>query len=339
MEKLVFISYSSADKEVAFDIVDFFEAHGIGCYIAPRDITPGGSYASKLTRAICSCKAVVLIASDAINSSEHVLNEIDIIVSENKYFVPFFVEEFEMSYDIRYYLGRKQRILAYPGDPKSHFDKLLDSLSSVVQPVFQPKVRQPEPEPAPIKAAMAENTQKVFNYIPHRGIMINPEDQQRNVSFRTDTFIGMMGGIFDEVVSLSDQEHAKKTFQLSGYACGQSFAQRLNSHWDLSAGGTSLYAEKLRKWCEFDSDVGWGKFDIDVEVNEETGDFRGRLTISECFIVDIKNKRHICEFVKGYCEGVIETLLSIKVTLVCRVCPLINRFKNACVFDILISEE
>ena len=334
MGKSLFISYSVQDKEIAYDMVDYFEGQGVDCFIAPRDIEPGGSYASKLTRAICDSKAIVLIASGAINTSEHILNEVDIMVSENKFFVPFFIEEFEMSYDYRYYLGRKQRIIAYPGDPRSYFDKLLDALSSVIT-VAPKKKAAPAQQ---IKPALSDNTQKVFSYIPHRGIMINPEDQQRNVSFRTDTFINMLGGIYDEVCNLSDIEHAKKTFLLSGYSCGQAFAQRLNSRWDLEAQTTSLYEEKLRKWCEFDSDVGWGKFDINVNVNEETGDFTGRLTINECFIVDIKNKRLICEFVRGYCEGVIETLLSAKVRLVCKVCPLKNKFRNSCVFDIILED-
>jgi len=337
MEKHIFISYSTKDRQIAYDMVNFFESKGVGCYIAPRDIEPGGSYASKLTRAICNSKAIVLVASAAINESEHILNEVDIIVSESKYFVPFFIEEFEMNYDYRYYLGRKQRIIAYPGDPRNHFEKLLDALSSVIH--FPESKTASVKEDLALKVADADNTQKVFNYIPHRGIMINPEDQQRNVSFRTDTFIGMMGGIYDEVLRLSTEEHARQTFQKSGYQCGYSFAQRLNSHWDLSSNGASLYEEKLRKWCKFDSDVGWGKFDISIDVNEDTGDFRGELTISECFIVDIKNKRHICEFVKGYCEGVIETLLGIEVLLVCKTCPLKNRFKNTCVFDILIKED
>jgi len=337
MEKHIFISYSTKDRQIAYDMVNFFESKGVGCYIAPRDIEPGGSYASKLTRAICNSKAIVLVASAAINESEHILIEVDIIVSESKYFVPFFIEEFEMNYDYRYYLGRKQRIIAYPGDPRNHFEKLLDALSSVIH--FPESKTASVKEDLALKVADADNTQKVFNYIPHRGIMINPEDQQRNVSFRTDTFIGMMGGIYDEVLRLSTEEHARQTYQKSGYQCGYSFAQRLNSHWDLSSNGASLYEEKLRKWCKFDSDVGWGKFDISIDVNEDTGDFRGELTISECFIVDIKNKRHICEFVKGYCEGVIETLLGIEVLLVCKTCPLKNRFKNTCVFDILIKED
>jgi predicted hydrocarbon binding protein len=335
MQKSIFISYSSSDKDVAFDMVDFFEEKGIGCFIAPRDIEPGVPYASRLTSAIKECKAAILVASELINSSDHILNELDIIVSEKKFFVPFFVEAFDMSYEYRYYLGRKQRIMADTGKPQDHFCKLIDALQSEISlDISTPK--KPIQEMTP---ALANNTQKVFSYIPHRGIMINPEDQQRNVSFRTDTLIGMLGGIYDEIVNLSSQENADKALRNSGYSCGKAFAQRLNSQWDLSSNGASLYEEKLRKWCQFDSDVGWGKFDIDVSVNEDTGEFSGVLTINECFIVDFKNKRHVCSFVQGYCAGVIETLLGIEVTLSCRVCPLKSRFKTACVFDILIKEE
>ena len=37
-------------------------------------------------------------------------------------------------------------------------------------------------------------TSGIFEYLPERGIMINTEDHQRNVSFRTDTFIGDFDG-------------------------------------------------------------------------------------------------------------------------------------------------
>ena len=64
MQKSIFISYSSSDKDVAFDMVDFFEEKGIGCFIAPRDIEPGVPYASRLTSAIKECKAAILVASE-----------------------------------------------------------------------------------------------------------------------------------------------------------------------------------------------------------------------------------------------------------------------------------
>ena len=168
--------------------------------------------------------------------------------------------------------------------------------------------------------------------------MINPEDRQRNVSFRTDTFISMLGGIFDNVVSLAGIDKAKSIFHETGYTSGRNFAQRLNSSWEFGEGGTASIASKLRKWCEFDSNVGWGKFDVNVNVDEETGDFDGTLTINECFIVDRKERKEICEFIRGYCEGVIETLLCVNVRLECMECPMKNRFKSICKFRIVLVD-
>lgn len=334
MEKILFISHSSKDAQIASDLVSFFESKGISCFIAPRDIGPGSSYPSQITRAVSSCKAAVLIASHNINESVHVRKEITLLVSENKYFIPFFIEDFKISDDYAYLISEIQKIAAHPGDPGDYFKMLYDAISPAIY-----SEKSSSECLAPINTPNANNTQKVFKYIPDRGIMINPEDKQRNVSFRTDTFIDMMGGIFDEIRKLSDEEHAKRAFYESGYSSGYSFAKKLNSNWDLSATGKSIFEEKLRKWCEFDSDVGWGKFDIKTKFDRETGNFSGSLTINECFIVDTENKRHICEYVKGYCDGVIETLLRAKVELKCRICPLKNRFESACVFDILIKEN
>ena len=64
----------------------------------------------------------------------------------------------------------------------------------------------------------------------------------------------------------------------------------------------------------------------------------GKLTISEAFLVDKGNKRKICGFIRGYCTGVIETLLDISgITLICKECPLKGLFKNVCVFEFSIN--
>ncbi len=333
MEKDVFISYTTPDQAMAMSIVEFLESRGISCFIAPRDIENGKSYASCLTRGIVESKTALLVASRNINASDHVLNELEIMVNKKKFILPFFTEDFDMNDDYLYYLSRMQRIIAYPGNPESYFIKILDALT----PLLPKKPAETKTESI-AKDNSLEKTQKVFDYLPERGIMINPEDHQRNVSFRTDTFTNMFGGIFDEVVKLSSTEKAREIFHSSGYTCGQSFAQRLNSQWDLESQSPALYEEKLKKWCEFDSDVGWGKFEIDVYIDKNSGDFSGKLKINESFIVDKKNKRYVCEFVRGYCEGVIETLLGTEVSLVCSSCPIINRFQSACCFDIILKD-
>ena len=338
MEKQIFISYSSPDKEIAFSVVSYLESQNVPCFIAPRDVDPGMPYASNLMHAIDKCSAIVLIASGAMNNSEHVLNEIDVIVNKKKNLIPFFVEEFEMNDDFRYYLGRTQRILAYPGMVSSYYNKLLDSVIPFLSS-YTPANQKKEEHTIKEETSAAANTSTVFEYIPERGIMINPEDHQRNVSFRTDTFINMFSCIFDSVDEIACREKTKEIFHASGYQSGQNFAQRLNSRWDFEQNTPSSYETKLKKWCEFDSNVGWGKFDIKVNVDIYSGDFEGELSINECFIVDKKNRKQVCEFVKGYCEGVIETLIDVQVRLECISCPMKSRFKSACVFKIMLEES
>ena len=334
MNKDIFVSYTTPDRRIADDVVAFFEGQGIGCFIAPRDIDPGKAYAANLMRAIDASRAVVLIASAAINESEHVLNEIEAIVHKKKPLIPFFIEEFEMNDEYCYYLSRTQRIVAYPDPVPSYYGKIL----TAVTPHLPKKEEPAQQVDTATMAAQPTNTTTVFEYIASRGIMINPEDRQRNVSFRTDTFISMLGGIFDNVVTLAGLDKAKDIFHSTGYTAGRNFAQRLNSSWEFGEGGTASIASKLRKWCEFDSNVGWGKFDVNVTVDEETGDFEGELTINECFIVDRKERKQICEFIRGYCEGVIETLLCVNVRLECLECPMKNRFKSVCKFRILLVD-
>lgn len=335
MVKNVFVSYTTANAEEANAIVAYLESREVSCYIAPRDVDPGKPYASNILQAIDNASAVILVASEAINSSEHVLNELDVIVSKKKFFIPFFIEDFEMNDDYRYYLGRTQRIIAYPGEISGFYNKLYDAIAAVL-----PKKEIVRPQAAfTHETSVAANTTKIFECIPERGIMINPEDHQRNVSFRTDTFISMFSGIYDGVVDIVGTERAASILFETGYTCGQSFAGRLNSQWELSSGSVMTITDKLKKWCEFDSDVGWGKFDIDVVINEDTGDFKATLSINECFIVDRKGKRPVCSFVKGYCAGVIEALLCAPVKLNCVTCPLSNRFKTACKFEVVLLEE
>ena len=112
--KQVFVSYASADKAVAYEIVEYLEGAGISCFIAPRDISGGKAYAKALMEAIDQCDLVLLVASSAILPSEHVLNEVEAVINKKKLLLPILVEDFEMSDEYKYYLGRKQwvRILS-----------------------------------------------------------------------------------------------------------------------------------------------------------------------------------------------------------------------------------
>ena len=337
MMKDVFISYTTLDKKQADMIVEYLEKHNVECFIAPRDIEGGATYATRLFKALEACHLVILVASQKTNDSDHVLNEVDIIINKKIPVLPVFIEEFELNDELRYYIGRKQRIMAV----ENEFSTYLPSILSAAQEHL-PKKAKPVESPVEIAAEDTDrqHTKTVFEYIPDRGIMINPEDHQRNVSFRTDTLTNMMGGIFENVVEITgDTEAAERIFFSSGYVSGKNFGERINNQWEM--GNTiSDIRRKLNKWCQFDSAVGWGKFSVNINYDEYTDSLTGKLCINEAFLVDKSHKRKICSFIRGYCTGVMETLLdSVKVELTCVSCPMKSHFKSVCEFEIIVKED
>ncbi len=328
MAKDVFISYSHVNEDVANAIVKHFEANGISCFIDREDIARGKDFESELSRGISESKAVIVVASKAMNNSKHIIRELRLAESYSKQIIPFMIENFSFAESLAYYLNGRQYVTAFPRDPKFYLDDLLSDYKSLLG-ILDEKTQK--------RSSRNESSTVVFEYIAERGMMVNPEDKQRNVSFRTDTFINMFGGIYEEVEKLSP-ETARDIFHKTGYTCGQNFASRLNSQWDLHSSTEEFnYEEKLKKWCEFDSKVGWGKFDVSVQIDAESGEFNGQLSIRDCFIVDKKKKRHVCEFLKGYCEGVLETLLGAEVRLECTSCPLLKHFNEFCKFNIILK--
>ena len=328
--KDVFISYTTADKDYADDLVSFLESNKVSCFIAPRDVEKGKPYASCLMKAIDDCKVVLLVASDAVNASQHVLNEVDVIVEKKKPLLPVFIEDYIPNDDFRYYLGRVQRVVAYPDDPRSYFENILAELIKYIprETVIKNEVSKPVERTDPTKTT-------VFDYYPERGIMVNPEDHQRNVSFRTDTFVNMMRGVYEKIESIAGPEEAEKSFFDSGYVSGRSFAERIEEQWSVGFSYENVKF-KFEKWCEFDSAVGWGRFSSEIRIDEESDALTGFISISEPFITDYKKKTKICGFIRGYCTGVAEVLLNnVEVELVCKECPLKNKFKSKCVFEIV----
>src|SRR5438309_50699 len=80
----VFISYASQDAAVAHALVGALERHGVGCWIAPRDVKAGAQYADAIIRAISGAKVIVLVLSESAIASSHVSREIERASSKNR---------------------------------------------------------------------------------------------------------------------------------------------------------------------------------------------------------------------------------------------------------------
>lgn len=123
----VFISYSSKDSGVAFEVCAMLEEVGVICWIAPRNVSGGKSYAREIIEAITESQVVVFIFSSYSNCSSHVESEIDIAFNQEKIIIPFRIEEVNMSPELTYYINKKHHIDGIP-EPALSFDILKDSV-------------------------------------------------------------------------------------------------------------------------------------------------------------------------------------------------------------------
>lgn len=129
MEYDVFISYSSKDKDIAYSICDIIEANNLKCWIAPRDITGGKTYAREIIEAINEATVVLFIFSEDSNKSAHVENEIDNAFNAGKTIIPFRISESTISPELKYYLNKKHWVNGVP-HPHEFFVDLLCAIKT-----------------------------------------------------------------------------------------------------------------------------------------------------------------------------------------------------------------
>jgi TIR domain len=104
--KRVFISHSSSDVELARSLCAHLEARGIGCWIAPRDVTPSQPYAAEIVRGIESTDALILLASAQAVTSSNVLNEVEQAHKNNKVIYTVLINKPQIGRDLDYYISR-----------------------------------------------------------------------------------------------------------------------------------------------------------------------------------------------------------------------------------------
>ncbi|MEY2563492.1 MAG: hypothetical protein QOH88_1685 [Verrucomicrobiota bacterium] len=128
----VFISHSSRDKPVADAVCAALENAGIRCWVAPRDVQPGRSFAGEITRAIQQGKAMVLIFSANSNTSSQVLREVQLAVDSQLHILQFRIEEVLLNDDLKYYLSTPHWLDAMTPPLENHLDRLASSLKTLL---------------------------------------------------------------------------------------------------------------------------------------------------------------------------------------------------------------
>jgi hypothetical protein len=101
----VFISHSSKDAAVAHAILRQLERDGVRCWIAPRDIVPGATWATSIVQAITGSRLMVLVVSANSNQSSHVCREVERSIGKGVPVVPVRIDDVVPTGDLEYFLS------------------------------------------------------------------------------------------------------------------------------------------------------------------------------------------------------------------------------------------
>jgi hypothetical protein len=143
MTRDVFVSYSQADRDCAFDIVAWIEARDIGVWIAPRDVSPSADWAEDVIDAISAARIMVLVFSASTNESVQVRREVERAVHKGLVVLPFRVEDVLPIKSLEYFLSSQHWLDAFPPPREPHYERLCAFLKAVLAAPLNRPLREP----------------------------------------------------------------------------------------------------------------------------------------------------------------------------------------------------
>lgn len=143
VKRSVFVSHASKNFKVADELRALLEAQGISCWIAPRDIPPGGQYGTTIVEAIRDCTIVVLLLTDEANKSKPVENEIERAFNHQKTIVPIRLREITPSKGLEFFVSNAQWVDAIVSPLKGRIDQIVNIVHAIE---LDKPILPPEPE-------------------------------------------------------------------------------------------------------------------------------------------------------------------------------------------------
>ena len=131
MQPTAFISHASSDSAQATRLTSLLEQHGVRCWVAPRDVTPGQPYADEIVHGIEGCAAFVLLATSASLASRNVLNELEQAHRSARVIYTVMVNQPKLPGDVSYYVARLHWLQTDGTDFENVADRLADVMKGV----------------------------------------------------------------------------------------------------------------------------------------------------------------------------------------------------------------
>ena len=143
-KRSVFVSHASKNFKIADEVRALLEERGISCWIAPRDIPPGGKYGTAIVDAIADCTVVVLLLTDEANQSSAVENEIERAFGNQKTIIPIRLRDIKPSKGLEFFVSNAQWVDAFVSPLKGRIEQIVNIVHALEldkpAPAVQPEV-------------------------------------------------------------------------------------------------------------------------------------------------------------------------------------------------------
>jgi hypothetical protein len=166
MNKHIFLSHSHLDKPAADLVLNALEHEGLRCWVAPRDVSAGGSYAASIVDAIENAHSLILIYTANCNNSPHVLREVERALHVGINIIPIRFDDSVPSKGLAYLLATVHWLWAVEGSREEAVARAVERIvlsvaaashgnqdtrvePPVLAPDQEPRVSQRESAPTP----------------------------------------------------------------------------------------------------------------------------------------------------------------------------------------------
>ncbi len=129
----VFVSYATQDKPTADAVCSALESKNIRCWIAPRDILPGGDWSAAIIEAIEGARVMVLVFSARANASPQITREVERAVSKGLTIIPLRIEQVQPGRNLEYFLGTPHWLDAMTPPLERHLDYLAETVQFLLE--------------------------------------------------------------------------------------------------------------------------------------------------------------------------------------------------------------
>lgn len=157
----IFISHASLNFRLADEIRSLLEGHDIPCWIAPRDIPAGSSYAEQITLAIKNASALVIVLTEEANISRAVANELEMAFRYQKVIIPVRLRQIQPADSIALFINNAQWVDAFHTPLKQRVREIARIVNALAAGLPFPAA---EPERRTLLGALERRIETFFRY-------------------------------------------------------------------------------------------------------------------------------------------------------------------------------